>query len=61
MHDDITYFILRHMLGYIDDYQLEHNRHLMTLGIQVRLLLSWLEHVQQCYATHAYVTPWSTT
>ena len=29
--------------------------HLMTLGIQVRLLISWHEYVQQCYEVHSYV------
>ena len=28
----------------------------MTLGIQVRLLISWHEYVQYYYEVHAYVT-----
>ena len=39
MRISVTYPILMHMLGYIDDQQLHHNCHLMTLGIQVCLLI----------------------
>ena len=36
-----TYPIQRCMLGYIDD-----KCHLMTLGVQVHLLISWHEYAQ---------------
>ena len=44
------------MLGYNNDSQLHHKYHLKTLGVQVHLLISWHEYVQQCYEVHAYVT-----
>jgi hypothetical protein len=34
----VTYPILRHIVGYINDQQLQHECHLMTLDVQVRLL-----------------------
>ena len=56
MRDCVTYPILRCILGYIDDQQLHYDFHIMTLGSQVCLLISWHEHVQHCYEVHAYVT-----
>ena len=41
MRNSVTYPILRRMLGYTNDQQLHHQCHLTTLGIQVRLLISW--------------------
>ena len=35
-----TFSILRHMLGYTNGQQLRHQCHLLTLGVQVRLLIS---------------------
>ena len=32
----------------------------MTYDVQVRLLISWHEYVQECYEVHACVTKWST-
>ena len=46
MRNSVTYPILRHMLGYIDDLRIHHKCDLMILGIQVRLLISWHEYVQ---------------
>jgi hypothetical protein len=46
MCNSVTYPILRHMLGYSVDQQLHHECHLMTLGVQVRLLISWHEFAQ---------------
>ena len=56
MYTYILYGILCHMcssvtflmLGNIDDQQLHHSCHLVTLGVQVCLLISWHEHVQYC-------------
>ena len=61
MHNSATYPILGHILAYTDDYQLHHEYHPMTLGIQVRLLISWHEYAQECYERHAYVTQWATS
>jgi hypothetical protein len=36
------------------DQQLHHYFHLMTLGIQGRLLTPWHEYVQYCYEVYAY-------
>ena len=46
MCDIFTNPTLRHMLGYIDGQQLHHECHLMTLDVQVRLLIFWLEYAQ---------------
>jgi hypothetical protein len=43
MPDSVTYPILRCMLCYTNDQQLHHKFHLMTLGVQVCLLISWHE------------------
>ena len=43
MHDSVTKPILRCMLGYTNDQRLHYHCHLMTLGIQVCLLISWHE------------------
>ena len=56
MRKSVTYLILRHMLGYANDQQLRSYCHLMTLGIQRCLLISWHEFVRYCYAVYAYVT-----
>ena len=42
MHNSVTYPTLRRMLGYSDDQQLHHHRHLTTLDIQVSLLINVL-------------------
>ena len=55
----VTYRILRRMLGNTCDQQLQHECHLMTLGIQT-LRIYWHEYVQQCYKLDAYVTQGST-
>ena len=39
MRKSVTYSILKCTLGYINDQQLHHMCHLITLGIQVRLLI----------------------
>jgi hypothetical protein len=52
---------LRRMLGWTNDHQLDHSCDLMTLGNQMRLLISWHEHVQSCYEVHVYVTQWFTS
>ena len=52
MCNSVIYPIFSHMLGYTKQ-QLHHKCHLMTIGVQVRLLLSWHEYVQQCYEVHA--------
>jgi hypothetical protein len=44
--NNVTYPILRCMLGYNVDYQLHHKYHLMKLDVQVRLLIYWHECVQ---------------
>jgi hypothetical protein len=61
MHNSVTYPILRRVLGYTNDQQLDHYCHPMTLGIQVRLLIHEHEFVQQCYEVYAYVTHSSTS
>ena len=48
------------MLVHMDDYQPHHKCHVMTLGIEVRLLTCWYEYAQKCYEVHAYITQWST-
>ena len=48
MHNSVTWPILRRMMGYIDDEQLQYKCHLMTLGVQVRLLISWHGYVMRC-------------
>lgn len=48
VHNCITYPTWRHMLGYIDDHQLHHQYHLMTLGVHMHLLIisgSWLSDI----------------
>ena len=40
MHNSVICPILRPMLGNTDDKQLHYQCHLMTLGVQVRLLIS---------------------
>ena len=57
----IMYFFLMCMLGYIVDEQLHHKYHLMTLGVQVRLLITWHVYVPICYEVHAFITQWSTS
>jgi hypothetical protein len=42
------------MLGYTNDQQNHHECHLMTLGVQVRLLISRDEYVQRCCEVHTY-------
>jgi hypothetical protein len=59
MNNSVTYPILRRMLSYTNDQQLHHQCHL--IGIQVHLLISRHEYVQQCREMHAYVTQWSTS
>ena len=54
MCSSVTYSSLRRMLGYTNDQQLHHYFHLMTFGIQVRLLTSWHEYVQYCYEVYSY-------
>ena len=62
MHSSVPYPSLRCMLGYSKDQQLCQQYHLTTLGIQVHLLISWLEYGQlYCYEVYAYVTQWSTS
>ena len=61
MRNSVPYPILRRMLGCTNDEQVHQKCQLMTLGIQVRLLISWHEHVKWCYEVHAYVTQWSTS
>ena len=39
MHNIVTYHVLRCMLGYIDDQQLYHKCHLMTLGATIILIV----------------------
>ena len=41
----VTCPILRHMLGYTNKQQLHHECHLMSLGVQAYLLISWHEKV----------------
>ena len=45
MYDSVTYPILRRMLGYTNDQQHYHYRHLMTLGSHVHLLISKHTHM----------------
>jgi len=52
--------ILRRMLGNTYDQQLQHECHLMTLGIHT-LTISWHEYAQQCYKLDTYVTQRSTS
>ena len=56
MCNSITYPILRHLLGYTHDQQFQHYCHLVTLGIQMCLLVSWHEYVQQCCEVYACLT-----
>ena len=46
IYHSVTYLILRRMLGYTNDQQIDHYCHLMTLGIQVHLPISWHVYVQ---------------
>ena len=46
MRNNVTHPTLRGMLGYSDDQQLHHQRHLMTLDVQARLLIPWHAYVQ---------------
>ena len=59
MNNNITYPILRHMLSYTNNQQLHHQCHL--IGVQVHLLVSCHECVQQCREVHAHVTQWFTS
>ena len=61
LNHNVTYAILRHVLGYTDDQQLHHLFHLMTLGAQVGFLIYWHEYVWWCYEVYACVTRWSMT
>jgi hypothetical protein len=56
MWNSVTYPNLRHMLGYTNDQQLHAECHLLTLGVQVLLLISWHERVPWCYEVYLYVT-----
>lgn len=40
------YHVLRHIPCYIDDKQPHHKCQLMTIGVQVRSLMSWHEYAQ---------------
>ena len=46
MHNNVTYLNLRHMLGYIDDHQVYHQCHHMTLDIQVCREIFWHKYVK---------------
>ena len=46
MCNSATYPILRRMLGYTINQQVPDYCHLLTLGVQVRLLTSWHEYAQ---------------
>ena len=46
MRKSVTYLILRRMLGYTNDQQLHHQCHLMTIGVQVRLLISCYDYAR---------------
>ena len=61
IYNSVIHHILRRMLGNTDDQRLHHYNQLMTLGIQVPLLISWHEYVQQCYNVYAYIAQWSTS
>jgi hypothetical protein len=61
VYNSVIYPILKRMLGYINDEQLPHKYHLVALGVQVRLLISWHQDVQQCHEVYAYVAQWSTS
>ena len=52
------YLVLRHMVGYTNDQQLQHLCHLITLGVHVLLLIPWHEYAQWCYEVYAYVAQW---
>jgi hypothetical protein len=49
------------MLGDTNSQQLHYWCRLITVGVQLRLLTSWNEYVQQCYGMYAYVTKWFTS
>ena len=61
MHNNVTYPNLRGILGYTSDRYAHHQCQLMSLGVEVSLLTSWHEYVQQHYEACAYVTQWSTS
>ena len=53
MRNSVSYLILRCILSYTNDQQFHHQRHLMIVGVQVHLLISWHEYVQSCYEVYA--------
>ena len=57
----MTYPNLRCVLRYTHDHQLYHQRQLMTLDIQVKLLICWLKCVQRVLRLYAYVAQWCTS
>ena len=61
MRGSVTYPTSRCLLGYTTDQHLRHSCNLTTLGVRVRLLISWQEHVRQCYEVDVYVVQWSSS
>ena len=52
MHNRVNYLMLRCTISSTNDQQLHHYCHLMTLGVQVRLLISWHQYVIDYITTY---------